>query len=98
MSIKRHKLGHTGKFRCTFDGCIKGFEENCKLRRHILTHTGEKPFTCEFCKKTFALDFNMRTHMRVHTGEKNYMCSFPGCLQRFSQSSNMTTHEKGHYN
>ncbi len=35
--------------------------------------------------------------MRIHTGEKPYACSFAGCLKRFSQSSNLTAHEKSHH-
>jgi hypothetical protein len=47
--------------------------------------------------KCFSLDFNLRTHQRIHTGEKPYPCSFPGCFKRFSQSSNLSAHEKAHH-
>ena len=34
--------------------------------------------------------------MRIHSGEKPYACVFPGCFKRFSQSSNLSAHEKTH--
>jgi Zinc finger, C2H2 type len=84
------------RFICSVDSCKKGFHDKSKLKRHMLIHTGAKPFRCLLCSKCFSLDFNLKTHIRIHTGEKPYICSFPGCNKSFSQSNNLTLHEKSH--
>jgi uncharacterized Zn-finger protein len=95
-ALKKHLATH-GEKQFTCPDCGKKFLDNSKLKRHSLVHTGEKPFKCEYCSKCFSLDFNLRTHLRIHTGEKPYICSYPGCLKRFSQSSNLSAHEKSHF-
>lgn len=94
-AFRKHQLTHGEKlFICKV--CQKKFLDNSKLRRHSLVHSGEKNYKCEICDKKFSLDFNLRTHMRIHSGEKPYACVYPGCFKRFSQSSNLSAHEKTH--
>ena len=94
-ALHKHQLTHGDKlFICK--ECGKKFLDNSKLRRHSLVHSGERPFKCQYCDKRFSLDFNLRTHIRIHTGEKPYACTYPGCFKRFSQSSNLISHEKSH--
>lgn len=96
-SFRKHQQTHGEKhYICPHENCGKKFLDNSKLRRHLLVHTGEKPFMCDICGKKFSLDFNLKTHLRTHTGEKPYICSYPGCEKRFTQSSNLTAHEKTH--
>ena len=96
-SFRKHQQIHGERhYVCPHPQCGKKFLDNSKLRRHQLVHTGEKPFKCDLCGKKFSLDFNLKTHLRTHTGEKPYICSYKGCEKRFTQSSNLTAHEKTH--
>ena len=84
------------KYMWTISTCQKVCVDNSKLDRHKLVHTGERSHTCGICDKKFTLDWNLKTHLRTHTGEKPYQCKYPGWSKRFTQSSNLSAHEKIH--
>lgn len=69
-------------------------EKKLKLKKNLHSNQAIRKHICEYCGKGFSLDFNLRTHIRIHTGEKPYVCGFSGCGKRFSQCSNLTSHEK----
>ena len=98
-ALRKHMMTHGERqYLCPVGSCGKRFLDNSKLKRHMLVHSGDKPYRCQICDKQFSLDFNLRTHLRTHTGEKPYVCTVPGCCKRFTQSSNLTAHEKTHFN
>lgn len=92
--LDENNISNILKIVCPVESCGRRFKDNFKLKRHMLIHTGEKRHKCPICGKGFSLDFNLKTHMRTHTGEKPYVCGFLGCGKRFSQCSNLTSHER----
>ena len=49
--LKDHKKSCGMVFKCTSEGCSKGFSSPLALRRHSNIHSGQ--FTCDICNRGF---------------------------------------------
>ena len=54
------------KYRCTHNGCPKGYNSKMNLIIHERKHTGQKPFECQICHKTFPSNGNLKKHLGIH--------------------------------
>lgn len=94
-TLKRHKILHTGKYRC--DICSKTFTCNAILIIHKRDkHENDKPFICDVCGKRFVTELLMNYHKRFHTGEKKYVCE--ECGLAVVTSSSLAKHKRIHSN
>ena len=77
--------------------CRKIFNNKYNLLRHIACcHEGLKRFSCDYCGLRLASKQTKVEHQYLHTGERPYVCKFPGCGERFRQSSQLSVHSKTH--
>lgn len=94
-TLKRHKILHTGKYRCEI--CLKTFTCNAILIIHKRDkHENDKPFICDVCGKRFVTELLMNYHKRFHTGEKKYVCE--ECGLAVVTSSSLAKHKRIHSN
>ena len=84
-------------YPCYYPACHKTFATKFNLRRHVnSSHLEIKNYTCPLCCKKFACKQNLNEHHYIHTGEKPFQCTFPGCLKKFRQASQLCIHKKIH--
>mmetsp|Transcript_6247 Transcript_6247/g.7056 ORF Transcript_6247/g.7056 Transcript_6247/m.7056 type:complete len:161 (+) Transcript_6247:368-850(+) len=84
----------TGKFKCSYDDCLKVFANAYNLKRHqISSHiNASKPFKCSKCDKSFSLEQYLKEHETKHTGIKKYQCRY--CPDRFRKTGSRINHIK----
>ncbi|KAI9321499.1 hypothetical protein BX666DRAFT_987824 [Dichotomocladium elegans] len=66
------------------------------MQKHTQTMKDTFGYQCDICQKLFRRPSGLKTHTYIHTGERPFECTYPGCLRRFTVSSNMRRHYKVH--
>jgi len=64
------------KYKCTEEGCDKGFPSQDKLTHHRdRHHSDEKKYGCDICHKHYWTRPYLRSHMKwAHTSARPYIC------------------------
>ena len=82
-------------FKCSFQDCVRAYQNPKGLKIHRQLHENLKPFKCEECQLNFHVKANLLAHIRVHTGEK-FKCDFPSCEKAFSSAAYLKQHARIH--
>ncbi|XP_047664748.1 general transcription factor IIIA, b isoform X2 [Tachysurus fulvidraco] len=66
------------QYVCDYEGCLKTFRKNNRLKAHKCEHTNQLPFECRYegCEKKYVTAKKLKKHEKVHDG---YLCVEEGC-------------------
>uniref|UniRef100_S4RG83 C2H2-type domain-containing protein n=1 Tax=Petromyzon marinus TaxID=7757 RepID=S4RG83_PETMA len=95
LTLKSHRLTHTGEkpYRCR--SCDRGFTRFSTLKTHQLRHAErEKKHECGVCGRAFAQHSCLRRHLRTHAGDRPHRCV--ACGKTFLQHYGLKRHERTH--
>lgn len=91
-ALLNHKVAIHGMekpFKCTAEGCSKGYFTPNALSDHMICHS-EAKFQCTLCPKKFKRRHNLDDHYMVHRQEKNHFCEY--CGRAFVKKSSLNLH------
>ncbi|KAL0822754.1 hypothetical protein ABMA28_004763 [Loxostege sticticalis] len=96
--IERHIYGHLNlkPFKCQH--CSKKFRYDVNMQVHIMRlHSDEslEEYMCHICEKVFLFKETLNSHLTNHVRKANFFkCVL--CEKKYSESSQLTRHEKTH--
>ena len=97
--LKAHLKTHSDadKFKCTEDGCGKGFPTKGRLNSHAKTHDSKHHVKCHFCDKVFNEKKNLAPHEKTCKNRptpavRDVKCDF--CPKAFFHKKDLNYHLK----
>ncbi|XP_059622004.1 zinc finger protein OZF-like [Phlebotomus argentipes] len=96
FKLSEHILRHSDPkpYKCSFEGCSKGFQSKIGRAQHEATHKGVFLLTCDKCGKGFQCQSYLTVHQRVHSDFKPFACAT--CGMRFKAKATLVNHENRH--
>lgn len=89
--LTRHSLYHLEpKFRCDFEGCVKAFIDNAKLKDHQKLHQGHRDHLCHLCEKTYFHRKDLKRHLDVAHKQTIFFCEI--CTFTISRKDYLRNH------
>lgn len=89
--LTRHRMYHEEpKFRCNFEGCLKAFIDNAKLKDHQKLHEGNRDHLCHLCEKAYFHQKDLKRHLDVAHKQTIFFCEL--CTFTISRKDYLRNH------